>query len=209
VKTYTATVTGYAFDDLNDTGKENARRAKREALYEVGTLCDDMDFAVRYALLCAFTPAAAGEDGTRYTWDRLMDGCNVDWSLSHCQGDGVALSGTLCRDAAPLLPWPVVRDARGSFARVAGARLRHSGHYYHEYSFTVDLVDADGDEHAAPEAFVEALRDACRAAERAGYRAEDAATSDETIDETLRDEGATFDEFGGVLPWEFLRGVTL
>lgn len=206
MQTLTATVEAFAFDELSNEGKENARRVKREALYELGWMSDDIDWAVRRAALEMLTPDLAPElDGTASAWAATFARFEVLWNLSHCQGDGVSFDGTLYRMDAPGLPWPTVRTDAGRFGTVRCARLRNSGWQTNEYAFTVELTDEDGTEHRAPEAFVEALRDVCRAAERAGYAADEAATSDEAIDEMLRDEGEAFDKYGCHVPAPFHR----
>ena len=110
-------------------------------------------------LYSALTGTYDGEISTKELTKRV--GLTIEWSLSHCQGDGVAIYGTLNRDDAPNVDWHGASTA--TFTR------NSSGHHYsHENCMTVSLfsydeagyeVDADKE---TTEKFAEQFRDLCR-----------------------------------------------
>jgi len=100
------------------------------------------------------------------------------YSLSYCQGDGVAIEGRLTPETAPLLSWP---------ADAAYAYIKHSGHYYHYKSFSVTLETDEGEEvtGSAADIFTAQLRDICKDLERVGYKAIEADMSEKSIREDI------------------------
>lgn len=111
-------------------------------------------------------------------------GLTVEWSLSNCQGDGVAIYGTLNSDDAPNVNWHGASTA--TFTRNS-----HGNHYSHEHCMTVSLfsydeagyeIDADT---ATTETFAEQFRDLCRELARSGYAEIENLTSEQAVIEYL------------------------
>ena len=115
------------------------------------------------------------------------------YSLSWSQGDGVCFAGRLEREYAPLLTWP---------EKAVSAYLKHVGHYYHEKSFTLELVDEEGEEITeGAELLLEQLRGVCRETERHGYKCLMAATTEAEAREYLINNCADeLTEFGSYDP---------
>ena len=111
----------------------------------------------------------------------------VYYSLSYSQGDGVAFAGEIFASDKPNLTLPV------NCHRV---QITHSGHYYHEYSFNVELFDAEYEEIDGGEIVLEELRDICRQLARYGYKWIEDYLSDDSLKERLIDAGEVFTESG-------------
>jgi hypothetical protein len=130
-------------------------------------------------------------------------GLTVEWSLSHCQGDGVAIYGTLNSDDAPNVDWHGASTA--TFTRNS-----HGHHYSHENCMTVSLfsydeagyeVDADKE---TTEKFAEQFRDLCRELARSGYAEIENLTSIDAAVEYLDNNlPRRFNENGTYAPTEF------
>lgn len=123
----------YKLDELDERGR-------REALETVAKwLADTLD---PDTIGMAVESLAADKLSPGYGDERhvaIMSNLDVRWSLSYCQGDGVAFHGTLNREDADALTWPDY---------VTAVRFDHVGRYTHEQSFTITYVatDQDGDE---------------------------------------------------------------
>jgi len=119
--------------------------------------------------------------------DSIGDKHELDlaYSLSYCQGDGVALYGRLYREQAPLLTWP---------DRVAYVDLVKNSwgyHYSHWNSFNVEASDeADEPVDLAGTVIEQQLRDLCKDLERSGYKYMEGATNKEAAIEFIRDNYA-------------------
>jgi hypothetical protein len=117
-------------------------------------------------LYAALTGIHDGQISTKELTKRV--GLTVEWSLSHCQGDGVAIYGTLNSDDAPNVNWHGASTA--TFTRNS-----HGNHYSHENCMTVALFSYDEDgyeidaDKATTEKFAEQFRDLCRELARSGY----------------------------------------
>jgi hypothetical protein len=184
----TATFTAYGLDDLQPDDRRRVVRAHADTL----TQCLEVDYvtdAITTQIYEDLGGKTAGHDGPR-----------AYWSLSYCQGDGVALDGQLDRDTFPnFTAWP--DDA-------TRAELKIGGRYTHENSFTVTLYgyDADGVEcHFSPDApgvvsFTNELRTICRRAAALGYLVIDDATSETLAAYELADMGEIFTADGRKIP---------
>ena len=114
----------------------------------------------------------------------------IAYSLSYCQGDGVAIYGMLRRSDAPDLTWPVNAD------HVTLTRNSWGHHYSHYNSFSVDVCDEEGEivEEVEGNRVLETqLRDLCRELERAGYKYIEGMTSREAAIEYLENEESEID----------------
>ena len=103
---------------------------------------------------------------------------NIYYSLSYCQGDGVALEGRITPATAPLLTWP---------AGAAYAYFKHSGHYSHAYSFSCTVEADEGDEIEGPavDVLLNQLREVCFSLEKIGYKALEADLEESNIREEI------------------------
>ena len=118
------------------------------------------------------------------------DDIEIAYSLSYCQGDGVAIYGMIRRADAPDLSWP-----EGA-AYVTMTRNSWGHHYSHYNSFSVDVCDEEGEivEEVEGNRVLETqLRDLCRELERAGYKYIEGMTSREAAIEYLESEEGEID----------------
>ena len=121
----------------------------------------------------------------------------IAYSLSYCQGDGVAIYGMLRRSDAPDLTWPEGAD------HVMLTRNSWGHHYSHWNSFNVEIYDVEGEildqdtdtgYGADGTRILETqLRDLCRELERAGYKYIEGMTSREAAIEYLENEEGEID----------------
>lgn len=142
------TITRYSFDELGETAREKAITQTQESLWE--WLDSDLvkEFLTDYYLQELGNSAKELE---------------VEFSLSHCQGDGVALYGRLHKSEA--LAWPE------GVAYLELTKNSWGAHYSHYNSFYVTAYDEEGYELGLDISVVEKqLRDLCRELERMGYQ---------------------------------------
>jgi hypothetical protein len=152
-------------------------------------------------LYSALTGTYDGEISKKELTKRV--GLTIEWSLSNCQGDGVAIYGTLNSDDAPNVNWHGASTA--TFTRNS-----HGNHYSHEHCMTVSLfsydeggyeVDAD---KATTELFGKQFRDLCRELARSGYAEIENLTSIDAAVEYLDNNlPRRFNENGTYAPTEF------
>ena len=184
------TVRRYSFSELNEEAREKAIADTRNRLsnwldekeitdYLEGKLEDDLG--------------------------SLPEDITIAYSLSYCQGDGVALYGRIYRKEAKDLSWP-----EGSLY-VDLERNSWSNHYSHHNTFNVvvrdendELVDLSGS------AIEEQLRHLCKRLETLGYRYIENETSESSAIQFLTDqeseEESAFLEDG---TRDFPRGIVL
>lgn len=138
----------------------------------------------------------------------LPEDITIAYSLSYCQGDGVALYGRIYKREAPSLTWP-----EGSYY-VDLVRNSWSNHYSHYNTFNVEL----GNENAEPidlsgSHIEEQLRTLCKKLERLGYKYIENETSRESAISFLKDqeseeEGSFLDDGTRDLPRGILQEVS-
>ena len=169
-------VTRYTFAELSEAAKEKAISDAQQAAYE-----EDITW-----LLTEQLEEDLAEDLGASNELKLY------YSLSYSQGDGVALDGRLDKSQAPTLTWP---------ARAEYAYIKHSGHYYHEHSFSVSFCDAEGEDvEPEVEVMTQQLRDVCRKLERNGYAILEHYASREVALEWLNEQDADFTPEGKFSP---------
>jgi hypothetical protein len=163
MKPITVTRNVFTIRELPD--KAGALEQVRTDLYDYidnSQITDYLNGELYYAL----TGTHDGDISTKELSKRV--GLTIEWSLSHCQGDGVAIYGTLNNDDAPNVNWHGADTA--TFTRNS-----HGHHYSHENCMTVSLfsydeagyeVDADKE---TTEKFAEQFRNLCRELARSGY----------------------------------------
>jgi hypothetical protein len=173
----------YSFTELDDKAKEGAITTMRESLYEV----------------------ISEDDLTEYLTDKVVDAVGgesedikVAYSLSYCQGDGVAIYGTIKREDAPDLSWP----EEASYVELSKNSWGH--HYSHWNTFNVDIYSEE-DEVIENKYILETqLRDLCRQLERDGYKYIEGSTTEEVAIDQLLDAGDVFTIDG---KWDVPAGI--
>jgi len=177
------TVRRYSFQELEGKEREKAIEEMRQSLYEVISESDLTEYLTDETM-----EALGGES----------EGIRVAYSLSYCQGDGVAIYGTIKREDAPDLSWP-----EGA-TYVELARNEWGIHYSHWNSFNVDVYDEE-DEVIEDKRIIETqLRDLCRELERKGYKYIEGCSTEEVAIEQLEDAGDVFTIEG---KWNIPAGI--
>lgn len=163
----------YSFEELGKEAQDKAIEDTRSLLNEwvpEEYLTDELQ--------CELVSQLGGEAG----------GIDLRYSLSYCQGDGVAIYGTLKREEAPSLSWP------DNVAYVDLTRNSWSNHYSHYNTFNVEAFTEDDDrvEGEGVSVLEGQLRDLCRDLARYGYKCIEKWTSEEAaltyIKETRGDD---------------------
>ena len=194
----------FTYDELSDKAKSKAMDNYRQMLHETlptEIVTEDL----RYHVLREFT-GKDDHDGTSWSWDRhfgkyVGKELRIEWSLSYCQGDGVALYGRIYREHAPNLTWAegveyvdLVRNSWGS-------------HYTHYNCFNVEHYDNEGDyvDVGNESEITGELRRLCCELARVGYASIDAYTSEEyALEQMACDEmPRKYDEDGNTLNREW------
>jgi hypothetical protein len=181
MKQVTVTETVFLLGELSDTAREKALEKMR---YELAEWLDSSQITdyLNGELYSALTGTYDGEMRPDDLSKRV--GLTVEWSLSNCQGDGVAIYGTLYKDDAPNVEWHGADTA--TFTRNS-----HGHHYSHENCMTIALFTADDDgcsidaDTDTTEMFAEQFRDLCRELARSGYAEIDNLTSEQAVLEYL------------------------
>jgi len=165
------TIRRYSFEELSERAKEKAIEGMRNSLNEL------LDSEALTEYLEERVSTALGGESERI---------RLEYSLSYCQGDGVAIYGTIQRKDAPDLSWP-----EGA-AYVELGRTQWSNHYSHYNSFSVSAYDEEGEDIEDVRIIETQLRDLCRELERDGYKFIEACTSEEAAIEQLQEAGDVF-----------------
>ena len=105
------------------------------------------------------------------------------WDLSYSQGSGVSLQGYLAKEEAFNMKWP---------SKAAKIIFRHESREVHEQSFSVEYLDADGEEieGLAGLGFSDQWRDVCNKLKDFGYKEIEYQTSEERAREDLAEREA-------------------
>jgi len=177
MKQITVTKTVFTLDELSDTARQNALAKMSDLMY--GYIhSDEITEHLNGELVTILTGECVGDISSKELTKCV--GLKIEWSLSHSQGDGVAIYGTLNSDDAPKLEW-----GNGTTATLTRNRL--SNHYSHERCINVAVFryDEDGYEIDSDcpenEQFADQIRDICRQLARSGYDQIEALTSEEGI----------------------------
>jgi len=170
------TVRRFAFSELNEGARERAILQLQDTLHEYLDEREITDY-----LRGQIESALGGYPD---------EDIEIAYSLSYCQGDGVAIYGMIRRADAPDLTWP-----EGA-AYVTMTRNSWGHHYSHYNSFSVDVYDEEGeivDDSDGTRILETQLRDLCRELERAGYKYIEGMTSREAAIEYLENEEGEID----------------
>ena len=177
MKQVTVTETVFLLEELSDTAREKAIEKMRMALYDNVDSSQITDY-LNGELYAALTGIYDGEISKKELTKRV--GLIVEWSLSHCQGDGVAIYGTLYKDDAPNVNW------HGADTAIF-TRNSHGHHYSHENCMNISLFTADDDgcsidaDTDTTEKFAEQFRDLCRELARSGYAEIENLTNEQAV----------------------------
>lgn len=197
MKQITVTETVFTLDELSDAARQNALEKMSTWLY--GWIePDQITEYLNGELLTMLTGEWVGEISSNELQKRT--GLKINWSLSHVQGDGVAVYGTIYAADAPKLEWHNADNARLT-------RNEYGTYYSHYNTFDVEAFGEDDNlnyttlDGDTGEAIAEQFRDICRKLERLGYGQIEALTNEEAIREHLEwSEPRRFTENGEILP---------
>jgi len=201
MKQVTVTETVFLLGELSDTAREKALEKMRMALYDNIDSSQITDH-LNGELYSALTGTYDGEISKKELSKRV--GLTIEWSLSHCQGDGVAIYGTLNRSDALNVNW-------GGADNATFTRNSHGHHYSHEHCMDIALFEYDDEtgyeidaESDATEMFTKQFRDLCRELARSGYAEIEYATSIDAAVEYLDNNlPRRFLQDGSYAPTEF------
>jgi len=162
------TVRRYSFSELNEEAQSKAIADTRNRLMEW----------LREEEITDYLEGKLEED-----LGSLPTNITIAYSLSYCQGDGVALYGRLHKGEATDLSWP-----EGAYY-VDLVRNSLSNHYSHYNTFNVEAYDENDDPIDLGESAIEEqLRHLCRRLETLGYRYIENETNELSALQYLTDE---------------------
>jgi len=178
-----ARVAVYTYDELNDQAKEKVREWYRQGQAELGDYTREVSEHFKYAL-----------DEIGYPSDKCY------WSLSNCQGDGMAFYGDIDRDAIAKIRNRVLpRTSRARsltntflFNEVTFTISDCNRHYNHYNSMAVNFEANNVSEKTYQllielrDAIQEDVKDLSKELERAGYDIIEGMEEDEYVDENIR-----------------------
>jgi len=177
MKQITVTKTVFTLDELSDAARQNALEKMSTWIHE-WIEPDQITEHLNGELLAILTGEHIGEISSNELAKRT--GLKIEWSLSHSQGDGVAIYGTLYAADAPKLEW--------HNADVARLTRNEYGNYYSHYNtFSVEVFGEDDNlnhttlDGDTGEAVTEQLRDICKQLAHLGYEQIENLTNEEAI----------------------------
>ena len=200
MKPITVTETVFTLDELSDTARQKALETMCTYMHE-WIEGDQITEYLNGELLAILTGECVGEISSKE-----LKGCvglQIEWSLSHSQGDGVAIYGTVYANEAPKLEWHNADNAC--------LTRNHYGTYYSHYN-TFDVVVCGEDENGnyttldgdTGEAITDQFRNICRQLSRLGYQALENLTGEEAIYDHLECHGERrFTEDGYIMHSSF------
>ena len=166
MKPITVTKTVFTLDELSDTARQYALEKMSAWMHECWLESDQIAECLNGELFAMLTGNGVGEISNKEL--KKHTGLEIEWSLNYCQGDGVAIYGTLNSDDAPKLEW-----GNGTTALLTRTSL--SNHYSHAYTMNIAVFRYDEDGYEIDgdcpenEQFADQIRDICRQLERIGY----------------------------------------
>jgi len=177
------TVRRYSFQELEGEARAKAIEEMRNSLYEIVGESDITEY------LTDVTMEALGGES---------EGIRLAYSLSYCQGDGVAIYGTIKREDAPDLSWP--EDS----TYVELTRNQWGIHNSHYNSFNVDAYDEEDEVIEDSKILETQLRDLCCELESKGYKYIEGSCTEEVALDQLEDAGDVFTIDG---KWNIPAGI--
>lgn len=187
------TVRRYSFSELSEEAREKAIENAQQNLYEWLSEQEITDYL---------------EGKLEEDLGSLPADITIAYSLSYCQGDGVALYGRIYREEAKDLAWP-----EGSHY-VDLVRNSWSNYYSHYNTFNLEVSDENDDPiDLSGSAIEEQLRHLCRRLETLGYRYIENESSRESAirfleDQEREEEGAFLDDGTRDFPRGIVLGVS-
>jgi hypothetical protein len=177
MKQITVTKTVFTLDELSDAARQNALEKMDTWMYEY-IESDEITEYLNGELLTELTGEFIGQISTNELAKRT--GLKLNWSLSHSQGDGVAIYGEVYAADAPKLEWHNADNARL-------LPTDYANFYSHENTFTVEVCGEDENGNYTTldgdtgEEIAEQFRDICRRLKRLGYEQIRNLTGEEAI----------------------------
>jgi hypothetical protein len=147
MKTYA--VNRYTFNELKGEARELAIKKMQERLsrwLDEQEITDYLEYEVEKEL------------------GALPNDITLNYSLSYCQGDGVAIYGRIKKEEAPTLTWPE------GVAYIELVKNSWGTHYSHWNTFNVEFYDEEGEWKEGSEVIEKQLREVCRVLEYRGYK---------------------------------------
>jgi hypothetical protein len=187
------TVRRYSFSELNEEARDKAIADTRNRLLNWLSEEEITDYL---------------EGKLEEDLGSLPDDITIAYSLSYCQGDGVALYGRIYKSEAPDLSWP-----EGSLY-VDLERNSWANHYSHHNSFNVVVRDENDelvDQAGSP--IEEQLRLLCKKLETLGYKYIERETNEISAlqfltDQEAEEEGAFLEDGTRDLPRGIVQKVS-
>lgn len=201
----------YKYSELSDEAKQVVLDEQRQWLYEEGTILSE---CAEFDMERVIVDALQGTDYQGIGGHKDLFGkdgaLTLHWDLGHSQGSGACFTGTLTRENAPALDWPMP---------IGEVIIRNSGHYCHYNSPSFEFVEDEGfvfeDEDGivgdatqqAMDELEDSVRDIFRSMEHAGYKAMEFRLSDDAIKDDIgyQEEEYKYNIDGVTLPvvwWE-------
>jgi hypothetical protein len=162
------TVRRYSFSELNEEARDKAIEETRWRLLEW----------LREEEITDYLEGKLEED-----LGSLPEDITISYSLSYCQGDGVALYGRIYKSEATDLSWP-----EGAYY-VDLVRNSWANHYSHYNTFNVEAYDENDEPiDLAGSPIEDQLRHLCKRLETLGYRYIENETNELSAIQFLTDE---------------------
>ncbi len=200
MKPITVTKTVYTLGELSDSARQTALEKMSSFMYEWIDAYQTTEY-LNGELAGILTGKWVGDISSRELTKKT--GLTMEWSLSNCQGDGVAIYGTVYASDAPKLEWHGADNARLT-------RNSYATYYSHYNTFDVTVSGEDEDGNYTTlsgdiaENITEQFRDICRKLSRWGYENIDSLTNETAIIEHLEmNDGRRFTEDGDFAPTSF------
>lgn len=202
----------YEFEELDEAAKERARDWYREGAFDYDWYDGVYEDAARVFDILGITsqkPVKLMNGSTRY------DPC-IWFSGFSSQGDGACFEGSYryakgsakkIREYAPqdkllhAIADTLAAIQKKNFYRLE-AHIRHSGHYYHEYCASIDVLNSETSDYVdgdTKERVIEALRDLMRWIYRRLEQEYEWLNSDEQVDESIIANEYEFDKDGRLI----------
>ncbi len=187
------TVRRYSFSELNEEARDKAIADTRNRLLNWLSEEEITDYL---------------EGKLEEDLGSLPDDITIAYSLSYCQGDGVALYGRIYKSEAPDLSWP-----EGSHY-IDLVRNSWSNHYSHYNSFNVELSDENDEPIDLSGSSIEKqLRLLCKKLETLGYKYIERETNEISAlqfltDQEAEEEGAFLEDGTRDLPRGIVQKVS-
>ena len=200
MKQVTVSRTVFTLDELSDTARQNALEKMCAYMHE-WIEADQITEYLNGELLAMLTGEHIGEISSKELAKRT--GLKMEYSLSYCQGDGVAIYGEIYAADAPKLEWHNAYTARIT-------RNEYGNHYSHYNTFSVEVFGEDENGNYTTldgdtgEAITDQFRDICKELARLGYKQIEWLTGEENIREHLEyGDARRFTEDGDIIHASF------